>query len=86
MKNVSSSSQELWNVLHSSDSIVRQDLCVLRDQVQLHARSAPSSAEFQLLSQKIVELSEQLNNFRDIQHIHYLSKKEQVNCTDRYLP
>lgn len=71
MKTVSSNFHDLLNVLLSSDSTVRQDLCALRDQIQLQTRSTPSNAEFQLLSQKIGESSEQLKNLRDDQHLHY---------------
>ncbi|UPK92094.1 hypothetical protein LCI18_003029 [Fusarium solani-melongenae] len=71
MKTVSSNFQELRNVLLSSNSTVRQDLCALRGQIQLQTRSTPSNAEFQLLSQKIGESSEQLRNIRDDQRLHY---------------
>lgn len=70
MKTVSSSFQEFRNVLLSSDFIVRQDLRALRDQIQLQARSTSSDGEFQLLSQKIGESSEQFKNLREEQHLH----------------
>jgi hypothetical protein len=71
MKTVSSNFQELRNVLLSSDSTVHQDLCALRDQIQLQIKSTPSIAELQDLSQQIGESSEQLKNLRDDQHLHY---------------
>ncbi|RSL55232.1 hypothetical protein CEP54_009465 [Fusarium duplospermum] len=71
VRNVSSSLQELQNVLLGSDSIVREDLCALRDQIKLQTKNAPSNAEWQLLSQRIGESSEQLKNLRDDQHLRY---------------
>ncbi|KAI8716810.1 hypothetical protein NCS52_00975400 [Fusarium sp. LHS14.1] len=71
MNTVSTNFQELRNVLLSSDTTIRQDVGTLRDQIQLHARSTPSNAQFQLLSQKIGESSEQLKNLRDDQRLHY---------------
>ncbi|RSL87135.1 hypothetical protein CEP51_002421 [Fusarium floridanum] len=71
MKNMSSRFQELQNLLLSSDSTVRQDLCALRDQIELQTRNAPSNAEWQFLSQKIDESSKELRNLRDEQNLHY---------------
>ncbi|EEU38647.1 uncharacterized protein NECHADRAFT_83003 [Fusarium vanettenii 77-13-4] len=71
MKTVSTNFQELRSVLLSSGTTIRQDLGALRDQIQLRARSTPSNAEFQLLSQQIGESSEQLKNLLDDQRLHY---------------
>lgn len=71
MNTVSSNFQELRNILLSSGSTVRHDICALRDQIQLQIRSAASISELQLLSQKIGESSEQLKKMRDDQYLHY---------------